>query len=244
MKISIISQNGHRLNEETADILENILDSSYDVYRSFNEDSDLVLMTSGVGFTEEAARAYESGKKIIFFYEEISSTFIHRDNIIVVSQFNGLGDIYFPISKLYIFNDLFQKNIPLKFYDFVYWGHKRDNREFYEDLPDNPNSLYIGEWKDIKQNSHHCSYIRDREVLHTLIGTGERTIVNGSSYGFGHTNTPLRIYEALGAYIIPDKIEHRWANYEEAFKHYIGSSLDGAKEELEFDLLQIIKENT
>ena len=243
MKINIISQNGHRLNEHTADILRNILEGSYEVTRVFTEDSNLILMTSGTGFTVEAARAYESGKKIIFFHEEITSTIVPVKNIVVVSQFKGLGDIYFPISKLYIFSELFKKNNSLKFYDFVYWGHQRDDREFYGDLPDNNKSLYIGEWDYLKPNSHHCNYIRDPEVLHTLIGTGKRTIVDGSSFGFGVNNLPLRVYEALGAGVIPDRMSHKWDSYEEAFKFYVGDTLEEAKDELEFDLLQIIKEN-
>ena len=242
MKLSIISQNGHRLNERTADILAELLKDEYDTTREFVDDCDVVLMTSGVGFTEEAARAYESDKKILFFYEEIASTFIHRGNTKVISQFEGLGDFYFPISKLYIFDELFQKDKQIKFYDFVYWGHKRDNREFYEYMPDNDKSLYIGEWKDIKPRSNHCNYIRDPEALHNLIGTGKRTVVDGSSYGFGANNLPLRIYEALGAYVIPDKMYHKWDSYDEAFNYYVGASLEKARRDLKIDLIWTIKE--
>jgi len=243
MRIDIISANNYRINEYIADMLYIALRGYGDLSRELRDEQDIILMTNGLGLTEEARRAIEQDKvNVLYFYDELQSSVVPKDNVIVLSQFKDLGQWDLPVARLSIFDPRFD-NIPIvdKAYEFVYWGHKKPNREhIYKALPDNGKSLYIGEWED-KTKSAHAPYIRDMDALYTLIAKGKRTIVNGSKFDDYRNSIPLRVYEALMNGVIPDTIEHRFGSYEDSYNYYI-KDLSSARSKLKDKIINFIKE--
>jgi len=228
MNISIISQNGHRINEYIADMVEKALEQSkHTTIRQYDDSVDLIIITNGVGITEEAMVAYKSDKPIIYLHDELRSSLIPRKDILVLSQYHNHGNEYFEVARLSIFDKRWEVNQQItKLYNFVYWGHQKEGREdFYSNLPDNDKCLYIGEWDKLKPSSHHAPYIRDRDTLLNMIGTGTITYIEGSSYDEKYNNQPLRIYEALMMRVTPivSSIKIKHITYEEAYDYWIGN---------------------
>ena len=52
-KIAIISQNGHRINEYIADMANKALEGIVETTRVYDDSVDGIIMTNGVGITEE-----------------------------------------------------------------------------------------------------------------------------------------------------------------------------------------------
>lgn len=234
MNISIISQNGHRINEYMADMMAKALEhTGHNVARFYDKDndaSDVILMTNGMGMTQEALDAYASPVPVIYFHDELKSTIVPCKGVTILSQYENHGDAQFPVAQLSLFDSRWEdRQLRTQLYDFVYWGHKKEGREeLYEKLPNNAQCLYIGEWED-KDKSHHTTYIRDRDLLLNTIAMGKRTIVNGSEYDDNHGNVPLRIYEALMMGVIPDEVDHSWSSIDRAMMVYVDGGLKRAR---------------
>jgi len=246
MNISVISQNGHHINEYMADMLgEAIAPLGHNVIRFYDKDypdmADLILMTNGMGLTREALDAYSSGIPIVYFHDELKATIVPSKNVTVLSQYYDHGDGQFPVARLSLFDPRWDnKQQIMKLYNFVYWGHAKEGREeLYPQLPDHENALYIGEWNESKQKAHHAPYIRNRDKLLNTIGTGRWTIIDGSDYDSKFDNIPLRVYEALMMGVVPHTTEHHFDDYDDAFEEYI-HDLDGARYELTKELGGII----
>jgi hypothetical protein len=141
-----------------------------------------------------------------YFIDDIT-TDIPEEVDYIVSQFtNGhpLQDIgkysYMQISALGSLLPTY--NSPIKEYDYVYWGHYKEERreQYLENIPNHPSTLIIG---DIDEWSHNgfssCSYSpysRNMDKLYSTISKGRRTSVFGDKYHNG-VNIPLRIYEGI-----------------------------------------------
>lgn len=247
IKAAIISQNGHRINEYIADMAEKALaDTDITTIRGYDPIVDIVIMTNGVGINDEAMTAYMSDKPIIYLHDELQSSLVPKDDVWVYSQYHGHGYGIFPVSKLSLFDSRWDKNQQItKYYDFVYWGHKKAGREnLYATFPDDFSSLYIGEWVDDFKASHHVNYIRDRDVLLNTIGMGRYTDIGGSDYDHKYGNQPLRIYEALMMGVIPQsKGRYYFSTYEEALDYFVGDVKE-ARKELTTNLKEIIYEHS
>ena len=228
MNIAIISQNGYHINEYMADMLVRaIAPLDHNINRGFRSGdtwTDLILMTNGMGLSDEARDAYASGIPIILFHDELQSTIVPVPQLIVASQYFSHGDKHFPVARLALFDDRWEhKQKILKLYEFVYWGKPKAGRdELYETFPDGDDCLYISGWNDRKPNSHQAPHCNDRDALLNIIATGKRTNVNGSRYDDEFGNEPLRIFEALMLDVIPDKVGFPFKDYDTAYSFYIG----------------------
>ncbi len=202
MRILITSLSGHRIDELLADYAYEAMRHSteHEFYRDTAhtvELYDALWVFNGLNNSKRSATILKMAKRLptMYFWDDHSlPTFNFTTTI---SQFEGMGDRHFQISELAVFDKKWDEviNFENKIYDFVYWGHRKPERQEQYDkfIVDNDTSLLIGDWK--AEKAFNAPYDRDMRRLHGLIKQGKYTIVFGDKIHNGRS-IPLRVYEA------------------------------------------------
>lgn len=213
MRILITSLSGHRIDELLADYAYEAMKDhkEHEFYRCTLPTAgfhDQMWVFNGVHDSERSTKIIEAAHTIPTYYFWDDHSLPAFDHMIILSQFEGMGHKHFQISELSVFDKKWNKKIDYtnKRYGFVYWGHKKLERQKYYDkyIIDVDNSLLIGEWEGKK--AFNVDYERDMRRLYGLISQGSYTIVFGDPVHNGRS-IPLRVYEAAmnGLVVLFDK---------------------------------------
>lgn len=269
MRILITSLSGHRIDELLADYAYEAMKHSDE--HVFYRDTvhtvelyDALWVFNGLNNSKRSARILKMAKCLptMYFWDDHSlPTFEFATTI---SQFEGMGDRHFQISELAVFDKKWDEaiNFENKNYDFVYWGHRKPERQEQYDkfIVDNDNSLLIGDWNADK--AFTAPYERDMRRLHGLIKQCRYTIVFGDEIHNGRS-IPLRVYEAAmnglivlfdqellegqkfkmpETFVIRDEVKTASAiNYEYFKTSLLGGTIEQARDRVRQNLMEVTK---
>ncbi len=205
--IYITSLNSHRLNMAKVGYIQQVLDHVGVANKildhvpiKIDPASKLIVINGVQGYEDMDERLYNLMSKLdtYYFINDVNYARIELDNIILVSQFKDAHNRFYSLSELHI---LQTKRDNLKFYDYVYWGHfKEERRERYlRYIPNEPSTLIVGnkeEWEETHPDCQFAEYTRDLDKLYDIIATGEKTTLIGDEHHDG-TNIASRYFEAV-----------------------------------------------
>lgn len=265
MRVGVLSLSGHRIDELLADYIISALGDLPKVNVERVEwtqayECDRLIITNGLNDSERSKHLVKLAETIPTYYiydDCYLPTFSHMTTL---SQFTNLGDKYFQVSELSVFDKRWDENRKsTKEFLFYYGGHiKPERQEYYEKyLVNREDSLVVGECAQFMDKAHKVDYTRDMDELYTTMGRAQYTVVFGDELHNG-VNLPLRIYEAamngLVAFVDKDLIgdqkfmlEDQWRissladitsiDYKKFKKSLLGGSLADARRRVRKNLI-------
>ena len=205
--VYITALNSHRLNQAKVGYLQRVLDHM-DVANKILDHvpvkpdpaAKLIVINGVEGYEAIDDNLLKLMTQISSYYFINDSNYakLKLDDIILVSQFKDAQNRFYSLSELHSLQD---RRESLKFYDYVYWGHfKEERRERYDRyIPNEPTTLIVGnkeEWEETHPDCHYAEYTRDLDKLYDIIATGTRTTLIGDAMHDGK-NVASRYFEAI-----------------------------------------------
>ena len=200
MKVFVTSLTDHRIDTMLASLCSKALDALHIGHTSIYDDDvniDVCIMFNGVLTPEgqEKINRIASHMPILYMYDDCDLDI--PENVICVSQFTNMGDLWFPISKFACFHTYWDAPIKLqKKYAWFYGGTYKERRD-YSELSGLKGLLLAGDSRE--WGAYICDRvptIRDMDTLYHLMAMCKATLIVPDPLHDG-VNTPLRFYEAV-----------------------------------------------